>query len=114
MNNNFYKVIATAMNIIEKHSINKIYLLNPDIETKAYNLYSSFTCAGIKAIVEYIPAYLQVVVIADCTLLDIHTNVYKQELLNADAICIDTTSEGMLHIECIFNNAFRKAGVLNE
>ena len=53
-------------------------------------------------------------VIAETPLLDICTNNFKQSLLNADVVCIDALSSGILHIECMFNNSSRKVGILNE
>lgn len=114
MDNNLFKDIATAMDTIEKDSINNIYLLMQDVNLKAQFLHSAFCSSGTDARIEYSPAYLQIVVIADAYVLDIHTSELKQALLNADVIDIDSASDGMLHIECVFNNAFRKAGVINE
>lgn len=114
MDNNLFKDIATAMDTIEKDSINNIYLLNHNVNLKAQLLHSAFCSSRTEARLEYHPAYLQIVVIADAYVLDIHTIEFKQALLNADVIGIDSASDGMLHIECVFNNAFKKAGVINE
>ncbi len=114
MNNELFKLIANAMNTIEKDANGKVYLLNPDVEAKAYSLYSSFISDGINAKIDYSPAYLQIIVTAECAVLDIRNTTYKNDLLDADIIGIDITSDDLLHIECVFNNAFRKAGVLNE
>lgn len=114
MKNEFYNELTKAMHAIEKNSINKIYLLNPDVDDKAQRLFSDFASTGINARIDYHPAYMQIAVVADTYVLDIYTNELKQALHNADGICIDSVSDGMLHIECIFNNAFRMAGVLNE
>ena len=114
MDNNLFKHIKAAMDTIEQNGINKVYLLNHDINLKAQLLNSQFLSADVESKIEYYPAYHQVVVIADAFVLDIHTNELKQALLNADVIGIDSASDGMLHIECVFNNAFRKAGVINE
>ncbi len=114
MDNNLFKGLSTAMGTIENDSINKVYLLNHNVNLQAQLLHSALCSSGADARVEYYPAYLQIVVIADTYVLDIYTNELKQALLNADVICIDSASDGMLHIECVFNNAFRKAGVINE
>lgn len=114
MDNNLFKHIKAAMDTIEKDSINKVYLLNHDINLKAQLLHSAFCSSGTDARIEYHPAYLQIVVIADTYVLDVHTTELKQALLNTDVIGIDSASDGKLHIECVFNNAFRKAGVINE
>ena len=114
MDNNFFKDLATTMDTIEKDSINKVYLLKQDVNLKAQLLHSAFRTSGIEARIEFSPAYLQIIVIADTYVLDIHTSELKQALLSADIIGIDSASDGMLHIECVFNNAFRKAGVTNE
>ena len=55
--------------------------------------------------------YMQITVIAETHLLDINTNNLKQKLLSADVVCIDALSSGILHIECMFNNSFRKVGI---
>ena len=114
MNDNFCKKLASAMNAIEKHSSNKLYLINSDIEKRAIGLYLSFIYADIKAEIVYNPAYMQIIVIADSYVLDICSNKYKQNLFSADTLCIDVTTNGMLHIECVFNGAFRKAGEICE
>lgn len=114
MDNNLFKQIKAAMDTIENNSINKVYLLNHNVNLKAQLLNSLFLSSNVESRIEYNPAYHQVVVIADAYVLDIHTNELKQALLNADVIGIDSASDGMLHIECVFNNAFRKAGVINE
>lgn len=114
MDNNLFKDITTAMDTIEKDSINKVYLLKQDVNLKAQLLHSALCSSGTDARIEYHPAYLQIVVIADTYVLDVHTTELKQALLNTDVIGIDSASDGKLHIECVFNNAFRKAGVINE
>lgn len=114
MDNIFFQELATAMDTIEKDSINKVYLLNHDVNYKAQLLHSALCSAETDSRIEYYPAYLQIVVIADTYVLDIQTNELKQALLNADVLCVDSASDGLLHIECVFNNAFRKAGVINE
>lgn len=114
MDNNLFKDLATAMDTIEKNSINKVYLLKQDVNLKAQLLHSAFRSSGTDARIEYFPAYHQIVVIADTYVLDVHTTEFKQALLNADVFCIDSAFDGKLHIECVFNNAFRKAGVINE
>lgn len=114
MDNNLFKQIKAAMDTIEKGSINKVYLLNHDVNLKAQFLNSLFLSSDVKSRIEYCPAYHQIVVIADTYVLDIRKSELKQALLNADVIGIDSTFDGLLHIECVFNNAFRKAGVINE
>ena len=114
MDNNLFKHFKAAMDTIEKDSINKVYLLNHDVNLKAQLLHSALCSSGTDARIEYFPAYHQIVVIADTYVLDIHTNELKQTLLNADVIGIDSASDGKLHIECVFNKAFREAGVINE
>ncbi|MCR4693489.1 MAG: hypothetical protein K5664_06375 [Firmicutes bacterium] len=111
MNNDFYKMLSKAMEKVENDSINAIYILNPDVELKAQNLYSKLISSEIKAKIEYSPAYMQITVIAETPVLDICTNNFKQSLLNADVVCVDALSNGILHIECMFNNAFRKVGI---
>jgi len=114
MDNNLFKHIKATMDTIEKDSINKVYLLKQDVNLKAQLLHSAFCSSGTDARTEYFPAYHQIVVIADTYVLDVHSTELKQALLNADVFCIDSASNGKLHIECVFNNAFRKAGVINE
>lgn len=114
MDNKLFKHIKAAIDTIEKDSINKIYLLKQDVNLKAQLLHSALCSSGTDARIEYFPAYHQIVVIADTYVLDIHTTELKHALLIADVIGIDSASDGKLHIECVFNNAFRKAGVINE
>ena len=114
MDNNLFKQIKAAMDTIENDSINKVYLLNHDVSLKAQLLHSLFLSTDVESRIEYYPAYHQIAVIADTYVLDIRTNEFKQALLNADVIGIDSASDGKLHIECVFNNAFREAGVINE
>lgn len=114
MNNNFFKELTAAMDTIEKNSTNKVYLLKQDVNLKAQLLYSAFCSSGVHTRIEHNPVYLQIAVIADTYVLDIHTSELRHAFLNADVICIDSSSDGKLHIECVFNNAFKKAGVINE
>ena len=114
MSNNLFKELSALMDTVEKDSVNKIYLFDPTVNTKAYNLLSAFCISGINAKIEYNPAYQQIIVIADTYVLDIHTSKLKQALYGTDVICIDSTADGLIHLECIFNNAFKKAGVINE
>ena len=111
MNDDFYKILSKAMDKIEKDSIHEVYILNPDVELKAQCLYSEFITSNMKARIEYSPAYMQITVIAETRLLDTSANNRKQKLLSADVVCIDALSNGILHIECMFNNAFRKVGI---
>lgn len=114
MNNNFFKELARAMNKIEKDSIRHIYIISPDIEAKAYRLFSDFLSSGVTARLDCNPAYSQITVIADTYVLSVNKQVHKANLLCADIICIDSAIDGKLHIECSFNNAFAKVGEINE
>ena len=110
MNNDIYKELASAMYALEKRSHNKIYLINTDIEKNAQKLYCTFISTFKNAEIVYEPAYSQIIVSADTYVLDIYSNEHKEVFFSADVICIDSIINGMLHIECVFNNAFRMAG----
>lgn len=114
MDNNLFKQIKAAMDTIENDSINKVYLLNHNVNLKAQLLNSLLLSSNVESRIEYNPAYHQIVVVADTYVLDIRTCELKQALLNADVIGFDSSSDGKLHIECVFNKAFREAGVINE
>ena len=110
MNNDIYKELASAMYALEKRSHNKIYLINTDIEKNAQKLYCTFISTFKNVDIVYEPAYSQIIVSADTYILDIYLKEHKKVFFSADVICIDSTVNGMLHIECVFNNAFRTAG----
>lgn len=112
MNTDFFKTLSSAMTAIEENANKHFYLPNPDIAAKAQRLYYDFVSENITAKIDYYPAYMQIVVVAETYVLDIRTN--NHSVFNADVVCIDSTSDGSLHIECVFNNAFVEGGAINE
>lgn len=112
MNTDFFKTLSSAMDTVEENKNQHFYLPKSNIAAKAQKLYYDFVLSGINAKIDYYPAYMQIVVSADTNVLDIQTA--KHGFLFADTICIDSTSCGTLHIECLFNNAFTKGGAINE
>ena len=113
MEDNFYQTLAYAMKKIESESPDKVYWLNSDINDKAAALYHMFLQSFPNANIIYSPAYLQIIVTADTYLLAINKEC-MQHIFNADIFSVDSSAGGMLHIECIFNKAFKIVGELNE
>ena len=113
MENTFYQVLANTMKNIESEISDKIYWLNHGITDKAAALYCMFLQSFSNANIIYDPAYLQIIVTADTYLLDINKEG-MQRLFNTDTFSVDSSADGMLHIECIFNKSFKIVGEHNE
>lgn len=109
MNNEFFKLCAKTMDKIEKDSAGKIYLLNIRVREKAERLYEDFYKKYENAEIEYDTAYRQICVTADTYVWDVRGRE-RDNLYNADIVSIDSTNDGMLHVECIFKNAFETVG----
>ena len=114
MNNDIFKTLAETMDKIEKESINCIYIVNNEVELKGQNLYYNLVSMGMNTRLIYKPAYKQIVVIAETFVFDIASNNIKNSIMTSDAISIDATLNGLIHMEFVFNNAFRRVGELNE
>ena len=109
MNNEFFKLCAKTMDKIERESAGKIYLLNVGVSEKAARLYEDFYKKYENAEIEYDTAYRQIRVTADTYVWDVRGQE-RDNVYYADIVSIDSTNDGMLHVECVFKNAFETVG----
>ena len=113
MDNDFFKLCAEVMDEIEKNSVNKVYMLNERVNEKALRLYEDLCRNCDHASIEYNKAYRRICVNAKTYVFNVYDKD-KDALYGADFICIDSTNDGMLRIECVFKNAFEMVGEIVE